>query len=136
MCPFSRCRFVALVALSLSVLIASGCGEKVGTISGEVKLKDKAVAEGTISFLSQVGKKKSVQGPIKDGKYTVSNVPVGDAIITIQGPPAKVPFGTKVTPTKAKPAIPPKYADPKTSGLKYTVVAGEQEHPITLEEGK
>jgi hypothetical protein len=140
------------VCLGLLALIIAGCGESIGTVSGEVKVKgkdkDEPLPAGLISFISQGRKKGVFTGEIKNGKYTVTGVTTGKAIITIQGaaPPEKVAPKEKdnkpkevikVKPKgKAEPKPPtaqPKYANPKTSGLEYEVTVGEQTHDIVLD---
>ncbi len=133
--------FTCLIALPLV-----GCGESTGSVSGEVKLKGNPVAKGLISFAHPTSKRRVITGPIADGKYSVAGVPVGTCKIFIQ------PFGDfelpkdkddkiKADKAKAKPkgkgkdddTIPAKYADPKTSGLEFTVTAGENTYNIELE---
>src|SRR5687767_9672267 len=60
-----------------------GCGESVATVSGEVKVNDKPVPDGVITFASQNKKKKVLNGIIKDGKYSVAEVPVGDTLVAV-----------------------------------------------------
>ena len=117
---------LALVALLAGVFsfCAIGCGESVGNVSGEVKLKDKPLQEGLITFSSQAPSKRVVFSNIKDGKYTLNNVPAGQAIITVQ------PAGQKGKPAAPVPA---KYFDPKKSPLNYTVTTGNQNHDVVLE---
>lgn len=128
----------ALLLLLLTGL--TGCGESVGDVSGEVKVKDKPVPSGVITFLSQVGKKRTVDAEIKDGKYTATGVPAGEAVVTVRGlSVVSMKLGgkggstTSVTSSKGV-IVAGKYGDPKRSGLSYTVTAGEQTKDFTLDD--
>jgi len=71
----------ALLLLSLPIL-ASGCGDAVGTVTGTVTYKDKPLPGGSITFLPKEG--VAVNGTIeKDGTYRVDKVPVGEVKISI-----------------------------------------------------
>jgi hypothetical protein len=135
-------RLLCSVLLGSFLLVAAlGCGESVSTVSGEVKVNDKPLPDGIISFASQGKKKKVREGIIKDGKYSVSDVPVGDTIVTVKETstmtaPAPAKGSSKTaTPPKPTTLIPAKYGDPRTSGLTYTVQAGENVYnpPIQAE---
>ncbi len=128
---------------SFLLLAALGCGESVSTVSGEVKVNDKPLPDGVISFASQGRKKKVREGIIKDGKYSVADVPVGDTIVTVKETstmtaPAPAKGSGKTLSTPPKPTttlVPAKYGDPRTSGLTYTVQSGENVYnpPIQAE---
>lgn len=146
----------SIAALVLLALIGCGGGNKVGTVSGKVTYKGEALRGGTLAFVP-----KNAGGVVAtidpEGNYTVTNVPVGEAKITVQtfpatgGPPAmkgKAPPKMPQAPAdqkmpdlydfagKAKKGhmkIPEKYGDPEKSGLTYTVSAGSQTHNIKLE---
>jgi len=63
-------------------LLAAGCGGKGGTVSGKVTFKDKPLAGGQVSFLTEKGKLYS--GNInEDGTYTIAKVPPGPVKISV-----------------------------------------------------
>jgi hypothetical protein len=72
---------MVFAALTLGAL--SGCGGGAGkaTVSGEVTVDNEPIKEGRIVYLTdgQAG----VEGKIKDGKYSVQNVPIGAAKVQI-----------------------------------------------------
>jgi hypothetical protein len=74
--------------LLLTALALSGCGKSKGNVSGKVTVGGKPVYSGTISFI--VGKEQPVGGPITDGKYKVTGVPVGEAKVVVISPEPKV----------------------------------------------
>ncbi|MFO0880450.1 MAG: hypothetical protein U0840_24155 [Gemmataceae bacterium] len=150
MSRFPSRSYLTLALALLIGLTAVGCGGGTGNISGEVKVKDKPLPDGLITFFSQEGKKKVVLGPIKDGKYKVEGVPVGKAIITVQTvtkapafdikakdggkePPVKGKDAKKPDPKNAPVTVATKYGDQKTSGLEVTVALGDQTHDLTVE---
>ena len=133
--PLSR-RVLAIFVASLMIGVVVGCSEPVGSISGEVKVKDKPVPFGLIAFQTQGRKPKLVSGEIKDGKYSVASVPVGEVVVTVQSVAIKAappPKGTKATPPAPTVTVPPKYADPKKSGLTFTVQQGENTYNPPIE---
>lgn len=136
-------RLLTVVAAGLLPFLLAGCAEVLGDVSGEVKLGDKPLANGTVTFQSMTRKKKSYPATVKDGKYSIVGIPVGEVTITVQGsnsPPPPVPTGKGTPAPKALPktkekhlVVQSKYSDPKKSGLTYTVVQGEQTHNFTVE---
>jgi hypothetical protein len=64
------------------VLLASGCGGGVGDVSGKITYKGKEVVFGTVSFVGADGIPRAARiNP--DGTYTVKDVAVGEAKITV-----------------------------------------------------
>src|SRR5262245_47283891 len=141
--------------LGFAGLAAAGCGPSTGTVSGKVTFEGKDLPMGSINFVPEKGNAKT--GAIQDGKYTVDEVPLGEAKVTITvpmavagggpfskgGPPAGkgiVPKDVQVPqgfdPSKANMAssvkIPQQYADGSTTPLKYTVVSGKQTKDFDL----
>jgi hypothetical protein len=135
------------------LLAAAGCGSK-GTISGKLSYRGQQLPTGS-RIIFQVETGAVFSGNIRaDGSYTVDKIPPGPVQIAIYVPKVtgvmqkmkgvvsktkdlQLPGG--VTPKKnfnlsadTKTTIPPKYGDPKTSGLTYTVKNGKQEHDIEL----
>lgn len=138
----------ALVPLALCLL--SGCGQSVGTITGEVKSKGKVVQFGRVSFYSDDDKHVK-QSPIKDGTYTITDFPVGSVHITVEGvpPPSKskveVPKGLNIKgPNTPRPdeastdvkmeyvPVAHEYSNRKQTPLTYTVTTGQQKKDLDL----
>jgi hypothetical protein len=67
---------------ALLLTAAVGCGSGKGTVSGKVTLDGKPLPAGQISFVGAHG--QTATADIKDGQYTVSNVPTGDVKVTVQ----------------------------------------------------
>jgi len=135
-------RYLGLFFILTALLLAVGCGGGVGTVSGEVKINGQPAPQGTISFVGQESVKKGASGPIENGKYTVTGIPVGKVRIVLQNlaPPPMVDDKDKAKPKpkpkpkkgKAEPkplVFPSKYANERTSDLEFTVIKGEQVHP-------
>src|SRR5262245_56573634 len=119
----ARCPFLA-AAGSVLVLVLCGCGGGPATVTGVVKYKGQPLTKGQISFIAADG--KSASGVIgADGTYSAANVPAGAVTATVQSyrveGEAKLGFAIQKTPPKMDSAIPKKYNDPSTSGLKYTI---------------
>jgi len=128
------------------------------SISGAVSFQGQPIKGGTVQFFTPEGTAYSAQiGP--DGTYSVSDVPEGELIITVEtesvNPARKAaaagkdmerrekiaqqppPDGRGSGPAAAEKAasylkIPEKYGNPKTSPLTVTVKSGRLVHPIEL----
>ena len=124
-----------------AALLAAGCGPPpTGTVSGTVKVNGQPVANGLITFESEVGKRDVFSAAVLDGKYTTGEIPVGPTKVTVvnrQPNPAAPPpkegklmagQGGDLSPpprAAAAPAgVPTKYNSSATSGLTYEVTAG------------
>ncbi|VTU00806.1 unnamed protein product [Gemmataceae bacterium] len=141
--PRTFARHLALAALVGGAL---GCSQDPGSVSGEVTVGGKPLPGGVISFHSEVGNHEVINAPIKDGKYTVSGVPSGNAIVTVGNlrplpgaAPKAAPAGDgaaapKAGPRRAAPTgpVPARYGDPGTSGLTIVVQPGDQTFPVVL----
>ncbi|HMF11173.1 MAG TPA: hypothetical protein VKE94_02675 [Gemmataceae bacterium] len=126
---WGSCRLL-LNLLLVALLTAAGCGKPTGTISGKVYFKDKPLSSGIVTFLTTTD---AYRGFIKDdGSYTVSKVPVGDVTIIVTVNPQPNPAAKSASQSKPV-TIPEKYGDPKTSGQKHTVTAGDQQKDIKLD---
>ncbi len=133
--------------LLLAVTIA-GCGPRPASVSGTVTFKGRPLPSGTVMFHGSDGNVR--HGSIlENGKYTITEAPLGAVRITVQShpvlptritgrfstPPAAPPELTPKAPDEGKTRevpIPPRYKDPEKSGLTYTVNAGSQTHDIDL----
>jgi hypothetical protein len=122
-------------------LTLCGCAERRGDISGTVRLGGKLVSKGVVTFVSQDNPRLRTSSRIgDDGSYHVSDCPVGPVKITCK---TAVPHGGKADLARVGrrgtkslevklPAIPAHYAKPETSGIKYTVISGEQQYDLAL----
>lgn len=116
--------------LFFTLLAAAGCGKPTGNISGRVYFKDTPLTSGTVAFVTD---QEAFRAFIKeDGSYEISKVPEGDVTITVTVNPQPNPAHKGGSSSKIV-TIPAKYGDPKTSGQKYTVKAGDQQKDIKLD---
>lgn len=142
-------------ALLPAVLVLAGCSGN-GEVSGKVTYQGRPVPWGRITFLSDVGDHVVKSTAITDGRYTLADFPAGPAVISVETfPPAPAPGAapprtgpvtagaTGIRPPEngnpfAAPSgdkyvwVPPQFANPDKSGLKYVVSAGKQDHPVDL----
>ncbi len=143
------------------LLIASGCGPKLGELHGKVTYQGKDVTVGTVSLRSDDG--QTANGVInKDGTYVIEKVPVGKTMKVAVGtpraegknertgnsaPPApkggdKVPPGVPPEAMSSRDAahgkgytnlvVPEKFGDYDKSGLSVETKGGKQEFDIPL----
>ena len=122
-------------------LTLHGCAERRGDISGTVRLGGKPVSRGFVTFVSQDNPRLRTSSRVgDDGRYHVSDCPVGTVKITCK---TAVPHGGKADLARVGrrvtkslevklPAIPAHYANPETSGIKYTVISGKQRYDLEL----
>lgn len=97
-------------------------------VAGKVTLDGVPVTGAVVAFVSQDGK-SAVTAEVKDGAYRTA-VPVGEYAVAIASVPPKKDKEEKPVPkdpAKFLPVVPPKYGDPKTSGLVAKVAAGKNE---------
>jgi hypothetical protein len=136
-------RLAALLVAAASVGVL-GCGKKTATITGKVTYNNKPVTSGEVVFLAQDGHARA-HGPIRpDGSFTVTNAPAGPVQVTVDNPP---PATVHVTSKNSNDpevrdarqqaahyvATPPKYGDPKQSGLRFDARPGSNEYNIALQ---
>lgn len=139
-------------------LLAEGCGDSHGEISGKVYYKGQPLtaAGAIVTFMDAKGGAFS-SSVASDGKYAITKVPVGQMkIAVVVLPPRrtdiiertaheavksgklKIPPEERAKMVSSSPprgpaiAIPLLYADPQKSGLMYTVTEGKQTHDIEL----
>ena len=63
------------------VVLAAGCGEKTGKVSGKVTLNGQPLKGGTVTF---EGSKGGVSGMVSsEGTYSIPNAPVGAVKISL-----------------------------------------------------
>jgi hypothetical protein len=106
--------FVGL-AVVLSTGVAATADEETASIVGKVAFNGKPIAKGKVAFHPEKG--KAIEATIKDGAYSVAKVPVGEMTITVQGK-----------------GVPAKYADPKTTPLRYDAMKGTQTLDLELQD--
>jgi hypothetical protein len=134
-----------LLLLSLAMV---GCESPRASVSGIVTFKGQPLPSGTVLLHGADGRVEHAL-ITEDGRFTITNAPLGTVRITVQSHPA-VPTGLPTrggkppaAPTELAPPakekhdnrsvpIPPRYLDPEKSGLTYTVRAGTQTHDIEL----
>jgi hypothetical protein len=135
--------------LLLLAVTMVGCGTGPASVSGTVRFKGQPLPSGTVLFHGSDG---SVGHSLIDanGKYTLTNPPLGPVRITVQShpvlptkitgrfsmPPAAPPELTPKAPDERKTRVVPiplRYRGPETSGLTCTVNAGSQRHNIDLQ---
>jgi hypothetical protein len=139
----SAVRLCALLVAAASVGVL-GCGTKTATITGKVTYNNKPVTSGEVIFLAQDGH-ASAHAPIRpDGSFTVTSAPVGPVQVAVDNPP---PTKVQATSTNRNDpevreawqqaahyvATPPKYADPKQSGLRFDAKPGSNEFNVPLQ---
>jgi hypothetical protein len=120
------------------LILLSGCGGGVGSVSGEVKYNGQPLPNGRITFICSGGTKPSLSADIANGRYEIANVPVGPVEVTVETfelradsvpggpPPPPVPKGYKYI------KIPTRYGNAKESGLGFEVVSGPQTKDFAL----
>ena len=139
-----RYGYILLTGLLVGTLLP-GCGKPKGSVSGQVTFNGTPLKSGFVTFLPEKG--AAVDSPIdSEGKYSVKNVPVGKAKISIRSQAGtsqeafsqiKDPKNPKemMQALKPKPSgqmLPQNYNDPDKSGLTFEVKQGPQEHNIEL----
>jgi hypothetical protein len=154
-------RFLAALptwAAAVAIMaLASGCGPRAGTVSGQVFLDGKPLPGGMVTFLPLARGMNPSSSPIDaEGRYEVSVVE-GEYQIAVDNrelearshprPPPKAPPGLKLpppgkadTPPREKEPsspgkyvpIPEKYYNGPKSGLRITATGSPQEYRIEL----
>jgi len=120
------------------LVLAAGCGRGIGNLTGTVRFNGKPLPGGTISFYDAANAVHS--GEIKeDGAYEVKGVVAGEAKIAVEVP-LNIGYAQTGMPTVKvgsgrplkMPTIPGRYRDPKESGLRCQVAAGDQIHNVDM----
>jgi hypothetical protein len=92
---------------------------KLAAITGKVTIQGKVLAAGTVTFVSKTdADAKAATGVVKDGAFTVKDLPPGKYAVAVIGKPAA--------------SVPAKFGSEETSGLTFTVVAGPNDLNIEL----
>lgn len=80
-----RVKLVALLSFMCLFSILTGCGNRMGTVQGEVTFDGQPIERGTISFESVEEKGVRSGAAIEDGKYQAREVVPGEKIVRIMG---------------------------------------------------
>jgi hypothetical protein len=123
-------------------LLACGCGRHAAKVSGDVRLGDRPLTSGVVTF-TPVAPGPSAYGNVSgEGRYTLqtgaeNGLEPGDYTVTVAAnatPEEAAKMGIKVGREGIMPLLtPPKYADVKTSPLKVTVKRGTQTIDLALD---
>lgn len=123
-------------------LLACGCGRHAAKVSGDVKLGDRPLATGVVTF-TPVASGPSAYGNVSaEGRYMLQTgaedgLEPGDYTVTVAAnatPEEAAKMGIKVGREGIMPLLTPAiYADVKTSPLKVTVKRGMQTIDLALE---
>jgi hypothetical protein len=118
----------------LSFLALTGCERGRGDVSGTVTLDGKPLPGGMVTFVADNGQAEAARIG-EDGKYTVTNIPVGLARVTVvtQPPVRMYENGKAFEPLGKYVPIPERYRDPETSGLTFDVKRGPQDFDLPLQ---
>jgi hypothetical protein len=128
-------RAAALALLAAAAL--AGChSNKPLTITGKVTYKGQPLSSGIVRFF--FGTDHQSMATIEpDGSFAATDIPPGPVKVTVEPDPQAAKHrsmgGGANEPAPKPVAIPPKYADPKTSGLEYTIKPGTNNLDVKLE---
>ncbi len=140
-------QFLAVAAAFCLVLLLMGCGPPGSTITLP---ESGATLQGTVTYgndrvMAAMVLAQGTGEPVTtflddDGRYQLTNVPLGEVRIGVNTAAAKgQAIGKAMAQTKGKAKgppkildVPPKYADPATSGLKTTITKGTNTFEIVI----
>jgi hypothetical protein len=137
---------LAATALLLSVIVLTGCGGGLVSLSGKVTLDDKPLPGGSVVFVTEDGS-KTEHVPIKpDGTYSSDRVPSGNLRVAIVAPPPSpasfMPKGVTTPANNPNAAslqgggppvkVPDKYLDPAKSGLTFKADGSQKTFDVVL----
>jgi hypothetical protein len=131
-----RAAFLAAVALS------AGCAGG-GSVSGTVTLNDQPLTSGTVTFHPTGDGPLGIATIGPDGRYEIMvgkdrSLPPGDYVVTVEATEAvssgdwPATKGPPPPPKAPKRITPAKYADKKTTDLRFTVKSGENRIDVPL----
>lgn len=143
---------VFMSGLILTVMCLTGCGGgsnlpkgETGTVTGKVTFNGKPVPEGTSIVFLHKDKGITASSPIAaDGSYALrmrrenailaGNYQIGITPPTVELTPAEAEAvnSGKTLPEKEWPEIPKKYRNPESSGVLFTVKAGENTFDLDM----
>ncbi len=119
--PFKWCISFIFIGMALGCGGDSQSSDPVGALKGRVTFQGKPVGRAEMTFhitSTNKGMRVSTVSTNEDGTYSIPNVPIGTAKVTIdnatsEGLPSFFP-------------LPPKYKRPQTSGLTVTIESKDQ----------
>ncbi|HEX3601615.1 MAG TPA: hypothetical protein VHU84_15795 [Lacipirellulaceae bacterium] len=136
-----RCAVLLAAPLFLATLI--GCGNGLARVSGQVTLDGQPLRAGSDTRVTVKFQPASGTGPTgvglvdENGIYSLSTgsqngLPPGDYLIACSGSQLIKAAGSNAV-QGARRITDPKYDNPSTSGLKFTVQSGKNEFNIPLQ---
>jgi hypothetical protein len=103
------------------VLAGAGCSDNQRLrIKGSVSYQGQPVKAGMVKIHGPADHLE--MGYLRDGTFTITDVTPGEVTVTVEPDPS----------AGQSAAIPKNYADPKTSGLVFTITSSTRELPIEL----
>lgn len=122
------------------LIAVAGCGQKepLARVSGTVTFEGEPVAEALVIFSGEA-QGTHMTAKVVDGKYTVKRakakgIPPGDYRVAVSPPIEDHPVGPILEPPKRTrtPNIPERYHRPETSGLRFTLVDGDNTVDVAM----
>jgi hypothetical protein len=136
---------IGLAACLILACLMAGCGPRRVQVTGTVRFNGKPLPGGRVSFFSEDNQVESAFVE-HDGTYTMVRALTGPNKVTVQTPgrppgpfdnlPSKkggAPVLAERIPPEQAVRLPPRYADPSTSGLTCKVEKTGQVYDINLE---
>jgi hypothetical protein len=136
-------RHAALLLASFVVCMLSGCGSRLARVSGQVTLDGQPLRGGgevraTVKFQPASGTGPAAMALVdENGNYSLSTgsqkgIPPGDYLVVCSASQLVKAAGSN-TAQGARRITDPKYDNPTTSGLRFTVESGKNEFNIPLQ---
>lgn len=151
--PTSKC--LARIALFCMLPLLAACGvseselaESGATLTGTITHKGTPIEFAMVIVQSKDGAQSAVGKVNDDGKYSVSNCPIGEVLVGVNTDAGRGEFTSKtmqqnsaaLDPKASKKItsptfieVPKKYFDPATSGLTTTIKAGENSYDLVCD---
>jgi len=136
-------RCAAILLTPFVVCVLSGCGNGLARVSGQVTLDGQPLRGGgdvraTVKFQPANGTGPAAMGLVdENGNYSLSTgsqngIPPGDYVVVCSASQLVKGAGSNAA-QGARRITDPKYDNPSTSGLRFTVQSGKNEFNISLE---
>ncbi len=71
-------------ALAWVLVLMAGCGQSSASVEGEVTYDGQPIENGRIAFLPADGKGPEAGGDIRNGHYTVADLPPGPKVVQVE----------------------------------------------------
>ncbi len=115
----------------MAVAGCSGTGVKKVTVHGTVSYKGQLLRSGILKF---VGPEGATQAAViqSNGTFIITDVVPGEVKVGVMEAPQGSRPGSADEPKSPPVALPDKYRDPETSGVKYTITPETTELPIEI----